>query len=250
MVDAMREDVDNAEQFRALRDMFVGSVPGATNLFMPQLVKPTFEVWTNKNFLSGQDIETAGQRRLDPAERYNASTTEAAKMLAQVLPGISPVQLEHLVRGYLGTIPLMAAAAANELFKPEETVERPTGRLTDTPLVGGLFQREYGGADVEAAYKASNKAQEAKATFDKMLKEGRREEAKEYRDSHIGQLRAANVANVFEQRMNELKEMENRVRASAMTADAKREKLDMLDAKRAKIAKAIRAKFRAVEEAT
>lgn len=249
MVDAMREDVDNPEQFRALRDMFVGSVPGATNLFLPQLVKPTFEVWTNKNFLSGQDIETAGQRRLDPAERYNASTTEAAKMLAQVLPGLSPVQLEHLVRGYLGTIPLMAAAAANELFTPQQAVERPDKRLTDEPLVGGLFQREYGGADVDAAYKASNKAQETKNTLDKMIKEGRREEAMAYRNENRSQLKAANVANIFEQRMNELKEIENRIRSSSMTGEAKRERLDALDAKRQQVAAKIRAKFRQVEEA-
>jgi hypothetical protein len=110
LVDAMKAETDNKQQLKALRDMFLSSVPGYSSLFMPQAIKPLLEVYTNKNFFSGQNIESPSMQNRDPEARFTASTTEAAKALAKVLP-MSPVQIEHLARGYFGTAPIAIMAA-------------------------------------------------------------------------------------------------------------------------------------------
>jgi hypothetical protein len=39
--------------------------------------------------------------------------------MSKLLPILSPIQIEHIVRGYLGVLPLVAAAGANGLFERE-----------------------------------------------------------------------------------------------------------------------------------
>jgi hypothetical protein len=81
-VDGMKAETNTEQQLRALKDMFVGAIPGSSSMLVPQIVKPVAEVYTNKNFFSGTNIESESMRRRDPVARYNASTTEAAKLFA------------------------------------------------------------------------------------------------------------------------------------------------------------------------
>lgn len=229
-VDGMREETDGAAQWRALKDMFLGSIPGYSSMGVPQLVKPAFEVWTNKNFLTGAPVESARLQGLSPEERYNTTTTELAKSLAKAVPILSPIQIEHLVRGYLGVLPLAAAAGANSLFESETKGARPEGRTSDLPLIGTQFQKKYGGADSEVVFHLADEAKQARSTFNNMLKEGRREEAKEYRDSHHVELASASAAGSYQQLVGRINLDVRRTQERGDLSPAeKRERLDKLD---------------------
>ena len=229
-VDGMREETDGAAQWRALKDMFLNSIPGYSSMGVPQLAKPAFEVWTNKNFLTGAPIESARLQGLSPEERYNTTTTELAKSLAKAVPILSPIQIEHLVRGYLGVLPLAAAAGANSLFESEGKGERPEGRTSDLPLIGTQFQKKYGGADNEVVFHLADEAKEARTTFNNMLKEGRREEALEYRDSHRVALASASAAGSYQQLIGRINlDIRRTQERNDLSAAEKRERLDKLD---------------------
>jgi hypothetical protein len=116
-VDAVKAETDNKQQFEAIRDMFLGAVPGYSSKFVPQAVKPLFEVFFNKSFFSGNNIESMGMQGKTADQRYNTSTTEGAKMLANVLPGLSPIQVDYLAKAYLGAAPILALQAAGSLFE-------------------------------------------------------------------------------------------------------------------------------------
>jgi hypothetical protein len=124
-VDAMRAETDGKAQWQAIKDLFLGSIPGYSSMGIPQIAKPVFEVWANKNFLTGAPVESLRLQGLDPEERYNATTTELAKQMSKAVPILSPIQIEHIVRGYFGVLPLAAAAAANGLFEREGKGEKP-----------------------------------------------------------------------------------------------------------------------------
>ena len=128
-VDALKADKYTPEQWQAVRDLFLNSIPGWTSRGVPQIVKPALEVWTNKNFLSGAPIESLRLQNMDITERANANTTEFAKMLSKALPILSPVQIDHLARGYLGMAPIVAFSAASQLF-PETKGEAPDRKST------------------------------------------------------------------------------------------------------------------------
>ena len=229
-VDGMREETDGAAQWRALKDMFLNSIPGYSSMGVPQIVKPAFEVWTNKNFLTGAPIESARLQGMDPEQRYNTTTTELAKSLAKAVPILSPIQIEHLVRGYLGVLPLAAAAGANSLFESKDKGERPEGRTSDLPLLGTQFQKKYGGADNEVVFHLADEAKQARTTFNNMLKEGRREEAIEYRDSHRVALASAAAAGQYQQLVGRINlDVRRTQERNDLSGAEKRTRLDSLD---------------------
>jgi hypothetical protein len=232
-VDAMKAETDGKQQFEGLRDMFLQSVPGYSSKFMPQIVKPAFEVYSNKNFFSGNNIESSRMEGKTPQERFGAATTEAAKALSKALPFLSPVQIEHLASGYFGQLPLIVMAAANGLFRKESKGEAPEKRITDVPFIGSSFQKKFGGADADVMYRMATEATQAKNSYDSMLKQGRREDAKDFLEEHRTEIAVAGLANQYKTAMGRLRADEERITGmEKMSAAEKRARIDRIDAAR------------------
>jgi hypothetical protein len=229
-VDSMRAETDGKAQWQAIRDLFLGSIPGYSSMGMPQIVKPAFEVWTNKNFLTGGNVESLRLQGLDTEERYLATTTELAKQMSKAVPILSPIQIEHLVRGYLGVLPLVAAAGANSLFEREGKGEKAAGRASDLPLVGTAFQKKYGGGDADVVFREAQEAMDARATLNKMVSEGRREEALAYRDKNRAELAMASAAGQYRQVVGRINaDIRRTQERNDLTPEEKRLRLDALD---------------------
>jgi len=230
-VDAIKGEVDTPQQLRAIKDMFVGAIPGASNDFVvPQIIKPIAEVYANKNFYSGNPLVSARLEKLDPEAQYNANTTEFAKFMAKMVPGLSPIQIEHIVSGYLGQIPLMIAATTNDMFR--EGKAEPTRKMSDLPLIGSSFQRKYGGEDADVVYKLATDAAAAKRTFDNYRKTGKIEDAKAYLQEHRAEITVAPMALQYQKIMGALRTQEEIIRGSNMPPDAKAKRIDDLDKQR------------------
>ena len=241
-VDAMKAETDGKQQWQALRDIFLSSVPGYSSAGMPQAIKPIFEVWTNKNFFSGSAIESARMERLSPQERFSASTTEAAKALAQALPMLSPVKIEHLATGYFGQLPLIVAGAANGLFRREGAGVAPEKRITETPFFGQAFQKQFGGADTDVVYREATAAMQAKATYNKMRTEGRPEAAQEFLEDNRVKVASANMAGNYQTQMGRLRRDADRVSAMpTLSAQEKRARLDKIEEARQSLSDRYRA---------
>ena len=248
-VDGMKRETNNAEQFAALRDMFLQSIPGYSSMGMPQIIKPAFEVWTNKNFFTGAPIESLRLKNMDITERYTESTTEMAKAMSKAVPILSPIQIEHIVRGYLGIAPLAAAAMANSLMPTPERGERPATRASDLPLIGSAFQRKMGGAQADEVYDLAEAAFQARTTFNTMVKEGRREEAKTYREENKVELASAIDAGQYRQLVGRLNSDIRRTQSRTdLTGDEKRARIDRLEDAKLKAAKDFLTRYRAREE--
>lgn len=247
-VDGMRRETNNAEQFAALRDMFLSSIPGYSSAGVPQLVKPVFEVFTNKNFLTGAPIESLRLRNMETADRYTESTTELAKAISRAAPILSPVQIEHIVRGYLGIAPIAAAAMINGVVPTPERGERPTTRASELPFFGSAFQRKMGGAQADEVYDLAEASFQARQSYNERLKTGRAEEAKEFREERKVELAMASQAGQYRQvigRLNaDIRRTQNR---TDLTGDEKRARLDMLEQAKLDAANRFLQRYREVE---
>ena len=230
LADAIKGEVDTPQQLRAIKDMFVGAIPGASSNFVPQLVKPLAEVYANRSFFSGTPLESSRLEKLAPEARYNAHTTEVAKWMATMVPGLSPIQIEHIVSGYLGQIPLMVLASTNEMFRDGK--EEPTRKLSEMPLIGSSFQRKYGGEEADVVYKLANDAMEAKRTFDNYRKTGKLEEAKDYLADNRAEIVVAPMAAQYQKLMGALRKQEELIRNSNASPDAKEKRIDALNEQR------------------
>jgi len=249
LADAMKAEVRGEQQLKALKDIFLSSVPGYSSKFMPQAIKPLLEVYTNKNFFSGQNIESMSMQNRSPEERFNASTTEAAKALGKVLP-LSPVQIEHLARGYFGTAPLAMMSVASSFMREEGVKgEAPERRLSETPILGTVFQKQYGGADADTMYSFAKEATQRAASL-KEIQKTDPAAAREYLASHRTEIALAPMARQFETVMGRLRTQENVIRnRKDLNAEEKRARLDQLDKARQDVADRFNAAVRRAEAA-
>ena len=134
------------------------------------------------------------------------------------------------MRGYLGVLPLAAAATANGLFEREGKGEKAEARASDLPLIGSAFQKKYGGGDSDVVYREAKEAMDSKATFNKMLKEGRREEAIAFRDENRAELALAAAAGQYRQLVGRINEDVRRTQErNDLNAQEKRIRLDKLE---------------------
>lgn len=70
--------------------------------WIPQLVRPALEVDINQRiYPKVTPLESSIMRELPPAERYTEKTSKIGRALGGKL-GLSPIQWDHLIEGYLG----------------------------------------------------------------------------------------------------------------------------------------------------
>jgi len=249
LADAMKAETNNEQQLKALKDIFLSAVPGYSSLGMPQAIKPLLEVYTNKNFFSGQNIESQSMQGRSPEERFNASTTEAAKALAKVLP-FSPVQIEHIARGYFGTAPLAMMSVASGFMREDTKGAAPERRLSEMPIVGTVFQKKYGGADADTMYAFAKEATQRAASLKDIQKNGTPQDYKEYLANHRTEIMLAPMARNFEMLLGRLRTQEDVVRnRKDLNEGEKRARLDQLDKVRQDLANKFNAAVRKVEAA-
>jgi Large polyvalent protein associated domain 38 len=238
MSDMMKDDADSAQVLKGLKETLLSSVPGGGSKGIPQIVLPLFEAATNTSMYNLQPIVSQAKQRLVPEEQFNNQTTELAKAFARVVPGVSPIKVEHVVKGYLGQAPIWIAGAVNELFAEQGTVEKPEGHITDSPFAGAGFQRKHGGADATATYELANNAVQVKSTVAEMQAAGRSEALKRFVADHQTELKQEGPAKQFLSKMQEFAKAEKAIRNapnSSFTPAARQERLDTLDAARQKV---------------
>ena len=121
---------DSKHLKNALQKAAMGSL-AAPSEGVPQLVRPVIEVATNYDMFQNRNIVNPTMKKLDPAERFTKSTAEWAKVFGS-LTGISPVNLEHLARGYFGSIATLTALVTDTAIAEMRGIPRPEKTLRDT----------------------------------------------------------------------------------------------------------------------
>jgi N12 class adenine-specific DNA methylase len=108
---------------------------------IPQLFKPAMEVGFNSNWFTGRPIESAGMEYRKTADRYSQKTSEIGKFAGKA-GVLSPVQIDHLVTGYMGWLGASILTVTNEIIRPlSEEGQRPGRKLSDLLLVGGFTEQ-------------------------------------------------------------------------------------------------------------
>lgn len=113
----------------------------------PQVAKPVLELMANRNFFTDRPIETLAMQNLSPLNRRKAWTSETAIGMSALFSKIpwekvqlSPVQVEHLVQGYLGWVGATALGTVDQvLTQPLGGFPgRPSRRIEEFPLIGSF----------------------------------------------------------------------------------------------------------------
>ena len=114
--------------------------------FMPTLVAPVVEGVTNYSFFTERDIFPEYMEGRDAKHQYNASTSELAKQLGEIL-NVSPIWIDHYMKGYVATTADVTAMAFQQILIANNLGIPPVGKTTRDKLASGpgmaAFLRQF-----------------------------------------------------------------------------------------------------------
>lgn len=131
MQDATKDMLDFV--FSTVRDTFAFNPT-------PQFVKPIGEAMLNFDMFRWAPIEGMELQGRSPEYRYKRYTSETMKRIGEAT-GLSPVRLEHVLRGYTGELGMYALGASDILFNNLNDHEDPEPRIQDREFVGKVLGR-------------------------------------------------------------------------------------------------------------
>jgi hypothetical protein len=201
---------------------------------VPQFIKPAVEVGINHNFFTGRDLVGKGVAGLDKEMQYTASTSELGKFLGK-LGILAPIQIDHLIKGYAGSVGGLlllgtnGVMASGEVPKPEKSTQ---DSLRQIPGMGTFFASEYGNAMKNDFYELRADVSKAVQTLNRLKTESP-EKAREYMEENRPRLQLQTQVNAINNQLSKLRAYENQIRAlpeSRMDAIQKKEQIDRIRA--------------------
>ena len=215
---------------------------------VPQLVKPMLDVYSNKDSFSGRPIETMSMERLKSEYRFTdrtSMTARAASTSMNAVTGLvgkealSPVQIDHMLRGYFGWLGAFIVGSADKLARPLTDQKDQASPDYWKVATGGMVSElsDAPSRYVSAMYEQAKTLEEAYGTYRMLVKEGRIEEAKDFMTEHKDELsnykRVENVKKA-EAKFNERIRM---IERSAMDSDAKRDAIRKIKEQKDRVAR-------------
>jgi hypothetical protein len=251
-----KEDEDATKVLAALGGLAAMSSPVGISTAVPQAAKPVVEGVMNRSFYNGAEIESQREQELLPQERVRDKTSGVAKLLSGAIgavtetagyptKGVSPIMIDHLINGYTGGTGLAIAQMIGTLVPVGDQPTAATKRMSDLPIVGSMFQPIDAAGQITQFYDKATEYGQIKATYDKMIAEGRDKEADKFINDYAKEITLSDIADDFKQTMSEFTELERMVRSDReMSAQEKRQQLDELRQAKIDFAKAFHASSR------
>ena len=239
LINMASDDQTTEGTIEAFKGILLQTIPGGSSYGIPAAIKPAIEVATGVSLFTGRDILSAREQRLRPEEQYRENTTELAKLFGNL--GLSPIKVEQLVNGYTGSMGLAFMAALSAPLTGTSEVQGATKRMSDYPILKGLFQANDAGGIINDTYAKMDEFQKIKRSYDDLLRRGERAKAMALVQEEGDKFALAGMADKFTAGMSQFSKIEAAIRASQAAPDQKREQLDKVRQMKIDFAKKMRA---------
>lgn len=144
----------------------------------PQILKPTAEAITNKNFFTGEDIVPDYLKDQMPQDQKYEHYSQLTSHIAGLF-NTSPLKVDQWIKQTFGEV---GTNAINSIDRATGAPEEAIGGRSLPESISRRFIGAPGGADTDAFYKAYNPAQSARTRASKqvteLVKQGKIQEAK------------------------------------------------------------------------
>lgn len=159
----------------------------------PQALKPLLELGYNENTFTGRPIEDQSMQRLSPSLRSRPDTTRLAEASSRGIESaldtigagdsaLSPVQIDHLIQGYMGAVGSTAVGMADTFWRGAQGEELPARKWSEYQPIKRFYKdltqednyTRYG----TDFYNALKKSDQAYADLQHLAKYGEEEKAK------------------------------------------------------------------------
>lgn len=149
---------------------------------IPQAAKPALEAITNYSFFTRRGIEGMSDQGLPTAQR-GPNASEVAKTLSKAgldKIGISPAKFDHLMQGYFAELGTFSTGMAGAAIAAATGKEPPAKNIEQMPFFKAFMTNPNTSKAATDFYEIMGTAQEVVNAVNRMKKEGRIQEAKEF----------------------------------------------------------------------
>jgi Large polyvalent protein associated domain 38/Large polyvalent protein-associated domain 5/ADP-Ribosyltransferase in polyvalent proteins/Large polyvalent protein-associated domain 1 len=215
---------------------------------VPQLVKPMLDVYANIDSFSGRPIESMGMEKLKADYRFTGTTSMAARGIstaANAVTGLvdketlSPLQVDHLLRGYFGWLGTFVIGAGDVLARPATgQADRPSSDMWKE-ATGGMVSdlRDAPSRYVSQMYRQAQELEEAHNTWKMLVKQGKVEEATDFAAENRPQLMKFQMIEHLKASTAKINQRIKAVEQGDASGDQKREQIRSLQEQRDRLAR-------------
>jgi hypothetical protein len=221
IIDFMHDEMSAYEGARGMGKLILqNAIPGG----LPAAIKPFIEA--SYGATEYGPIESQREKELMATDRYRPETTEVTKLVGKLTGkvGVSPILLEHFIRGYTGSLGLAALHMVDPLLYSGAEGQKPTLPASKTPFISGMFQPAEGRYLIERAYERMNDVLQAQRTYQDKLKKGQRAEADSFRQNYANLISSEGAAGQFRKNMGDLFSRRRAIEANPNISQVEKDK--------------------------
>jgi len=217
---------------------------------VPQLVKPILDVYSNKDSFTGRPIESMSMERLKADYRFTDRTSMTARGLSTAANSVtglvgaetlSPVQIDHMLRGYFGWLGSFVVGAGDVIARPATgQVGRAAPDYWKT-ATGSMISdlRDAPSRYVSQMYDQSREIEQAYGTWRSMVKEGKTEEAADFREDNIEKISPFHRVTRIKLAVSKFNQEIRAIERSDMDGTTKREKIREIQQRKDQLARQV-----------
>tara|TARA_R110000824_G_scaffold33602_10_gene107684 strand:- start:267 stop:2084 length:1818 start_codon:yes stop_codon:yes gene_type:complete len=204
------------------------------NIFGPQVIKPVLEAMTNHSFFTGREIIPTYMGKLEPWEQKRPTTNEFASLIGKAF-NVSPINVEHIIRGYTGTVGSYGMFMMDMAMREVVNKPRPEMRADQWLIARRFLQTEHGGGPMAEFYDFKNAVERVVYTLNKMRIEGRSKEALEYARDNRDVIALSNRKNYLARAADTIRKQRQQIYLSDDSPQEKLAAMNALEEKKNKI---------------
>lgn len=189
---------------------------GTLAVQLPQAMMPLVETMTNHDFYSGRPIVPYWAERTEAitADATTASPVAlaASNQLSNMNIDYDPRKIDHLIRGYLGTVGSYALLATDGVMRNYLELPAPADKRADQhPVLSRFLQERAGTGPTEAFYTLANEVDVFTKTLAALDKQGRPDDWYKRAKKNEGLLDVADDVKLISKELAELRKLRREI---------------------------------------
>jgi len=194
---------------------------------VPQVVLPIFEMVANYDTFTGRSIIPQYMQDRDPIAQSRFGTNELARRLGEEA-GISPLKLDHLMNGYLGSLGTYTLDMVDSVLRDNDRAY-PERKWFEYPFVRRFFSTAMRPGLQEQFYELDARVNGVVQSMNTLRKENRVDELQTYIMENQNILALKQGVNVLDKMMKNYRDQKNMVLRMDIDPEEKRRIVDELD---------------------
>jgi predicted transcriptional regulator len=191
---------------------------------VPQAIAPLLEAQYNYSVFTQRPIVGEAMRNIAPEFQVGPSTTKIAEYLGKQT-GMSPIMLDHVYKGYTGTMGMYLADVMDAVFTAGSDNPKASQRFEQTPVLKRFLLDPDARGQVSAYYDLKNSVDQTVRTVNLLSKQGS-PELEGYIEKNISMYGMRSYISSVDKQMQKLSAQAAMIRSTPMPAEEKRKMLD------------------------